>query len=421
MAQQPPKIPPPAPVYQPYQQPPALKLDPGAQFTGQYSDTYTDQWGNPVPLETIRDPNNVKPSIPDYIPTWNNSFSVADHIQPALDQIQPDTSGLAAFSNEAKRSGPGAWAGLAQKLNQQEAKTQLDQAQRTSAGSTAQAESNLAMRGGLDSGARERLATAGSNQYASAAQSIGNTEATNATKINMQDEQNRIQELEALPGIQNQYLAPQFQKIQLGEQAFATDVQGQEANVTNLNAYNQNRFSTQAQMYGADQQATATRASGGGNWVVTELAKHRKLPADARRCLTAIRFCGAILERKPMAFYFKNGPELVRRLNEGGYDWQDFGRFVETLCELVRMGEVGTATVAYRAKIMDLMVKYWPECEAREFARQKKGRELRQAMVDKLPAPSMMGGKLAVQCGANIPLDRFEGYTGEKESSVCHG
>jgi hypothetical protein len=246
MAQQPPKIPPPAPVYQPYQQPPALKLDPGAQFTGQYSDTYTDQWGNPVPLETIRDPNNVKPSIPDYIPTWNNSFSVADHIQPALDQIQPDTSGLAAFSNEAKRSGPGAWAGLAQKLNQQEAKTQLDQAQRTSAGSTAQAESNLAMRGGLDSGARERLATAGSNQYASAAQSIGNTEATNATKINMQDEQNRIQELEALPGIQNQYLAPQFQKIQLGEQAFATDVQGQEANVTNLNAYNQNRFSTQA-------------------------------------------------------------------------------------------------------------------------------------------------------------------------------
>jgi hypothetical protein len=361
------------------------------------------------------------PQMPGYVPPWDNSFSVSNYMQPTLDDIQVDTRGLTNFENEANRSGEGAWAGLAKQLAAQTAGNQRDQAQGDAAGATAQAETNLAMHGGLDSGARERAVTAGTNQLASRDQAIGNQEAQADTQIGMQDEQNRIQEQEALPGIQNQYLQPQFQKAEMGEQAFATDVQGAEGALQGLNAFNQSAYSTQAQIYGADQQARATMANGGGNWAVTELAKHQLLPADARRCLTAIRFAGAELERKAMVFYFTKGPKLVSKLNAAKYDWADFGRFIETLCELVRLGEVEAATRAYRAKIVDLIARYWPECPHREFRRQMEKRAARIRLVDLLPAPRMMGGKLAVQCGANIPADRFRGYTELKEKSPCHG
>jgi hypothetical protein len=355
------------------------------------------------------DPNSeIAPDIPDYQPVWDNAYSMADYMKPQLDQIQVDKQGLAAFKGEALRTGPGAWAGAASAENDRGAKTARNQASLDAKGGVAQAESGLAMHGGIDSGARERIAQTGQNAYAMAGQEIGNQQAQGRNQILMQDEKNRVQELEALPGVQNQYLEPEFKKASMSQAAHAADVQGQIHDTEQQNAYNMGKFSIQAQEFGANQQANATRQSG-GNWVVTELSKHFMLPGDARECLTAIRFVAATLDRRALAFYLKHGPGLVRRLNARDFDWAMFSVFVDEVCDLVRAGEPEAAFHAYQAKMMKLMQIYWPDCPSRQYQRMREKRIRRIATLGAIVPPhSTLKGRLRAQCGGNIPDDRFE-------------
>lgn len=381
--------------------------------TQQPSATTLDAWGNPVTEEqtqTMGVPNLTPPAIPGYVPTWNNSFSVGNYMQPKLDKITGEASmtGLTNFENEANQQGPSAWAGLAQKANRENGLTQLDANARNSAGQTAQAQSNLALHGGLDSGARERIAQGGANQEAAGAQAIGNQTMQNSSNIGIQDAQQRIQEQEMLPQIQNEYLQPQFQAAQLGEQAFATDVQGQEKNVENQNSYNMNKFGIQGQMYGAQQQANATAGAGGSScWIISGLARHQKLPKDEPELLTQMKYYFARLHPKLALFYFKRCGELIPRMDRAGFDWDEMGRKNEALVLLLRAGEMDAASRLFAATVLDFIDRFWSDCPSKAYLRARRERTARILVAQSLSAPSG-DQKFSVPCLENLPPECFQ-------------
>jgi hypothetical protein len=112
-----------------------------------------------------------------------------------------DMTGLDAFKKEALRKGPSAWAGLMNQNEDLQAATQRDRGARESDAAAAQGRSALAMHGGLTAGARERGALMAGKNYLDMSQQIGRQTGLNKLQVGINDEQNRIQQLSMVPGM----------------------------------------------------------------------------------------------------------------------------------------------------------------------------------------------------------------------------
>lgn len=210
-------------------------------------------------------PNSGPPPIPGYTHVYDPStMAVTPYAEKLLGGVNFDTSGIDALKKEALRSGPSSWAMLAKQEQSMKDVAARDRAAQESAGQSAQARSNLAMRGGIDSGARERVARAGMRNYMDLSQNIGRESDLNNLQIGMTDEQNRLKTLSALPGAQAQAYGAQLDKAKLLDQAKMADVGNQMKDYEGVNDYNQKTYETQGSIYGAQQTANATRQAGGG-------------------------------------------------------------------------------------------------------------------------------------------------------------
>lgn len=160
---------------------------------------------------------------------------------PAFQQLgqQLNTQGLDKYRQEALSTGPSAWAGLMGQQQSEAYKKAQDLASGKAAGGVASAESALAMRGGLSSGARERLQKQGVLSKALAGQDLASQHAGNLLQIGINDEQNRMARLGALPGMEVQAMAPAIGQQQL------------------QNQYNLGRYGTEAGIWASGQQANA--------------------------------------------------------------------------------------------------------------------------------------------------------------------
>ncbi len=102
-------------------------------------------------------PSNVAgmPNTPGYIQNYNpNTMAMLPGYQNMQNQINQD--GFNQFKSQALRSGPSAYATLADQQENNSMNKARDQAQQAVAGQTANTEASLASGGGLSSGARER-------------------------------------------------------------------------------------------------------------------------------------------------------------------------------------------------------------------------------------------------------------------------
>lgn len=131
------------------------------------------------------------------------------------------------------------WALAATSRETQNAKNARDNAAQTAAGATAGTNDQLAMTGGLSSGARERAAEGGQKDYLSMVQGTSNQENLNKLQINENDQQNKLQTLGTVAN---------------------TEVGQNQA----MNAYNQNMYQQQMSAWAANQQAAATESAGKG-------------------------------------------------------------------------------------------------------------------------------------------------------------
>lgn len=168
-----------------------------------------------------------------------------------INSIPVDLSGINMYRQMATRSGPSTWASLAKISGAQQTANQKELALKQASGQTAAAENALASNGGLSSGARERAEELGTTNALDMSQNLDRQNSVNDLQIGVNDEQNKIQQLGALPGLENTSLQPLFQKAGLTANNNAA-----------LNQYNMNNWNQENSALAASKQADATASSG---------------------------------------------------------------------------------------------------------------------------------------------------------------
>lgn len=210
-------------------------------------------WGVPVPKYNAIDPSQYK---------------ISDQIKANLGNVQdPDMKGLQANRDEALRSGLSKGSLLAMEQSRLEEAQQRDNLAGSTMGQAAGARSALAMRGGMGSGARERIGLSAARTGALGQQNIGAEAAKNRLGIGMQDESNRLSMLRGLGGIENQYAQTGLEKARIGSQGAAIDAGNYIKSQQDKNAWEQQKYASQMGLLGAQQTALATANSGGGGFL----------------------------------------------------------------------------------------------------------------------------------------------------------
>ena len=221
-----------------------------------------EQGGNPLMMGSNY---QGMPGTPFYNPVYNSqTMALTPELQSQLNSI--DTSNMdqsvSNFADLANRQGPSAWATLADQQQNQLASNARDRGASEANAQTAQAIDTLGSSGGVSSGARERAAEGGAKNYMNMSQDASRQNSLNQMQIGVNDQQNKMQEMGMLPGMEMQALQPKFQKANMWEQARQTDV-GNAMNANqSANSWNQNMYNQQMQAWGANQQANATAKSG---------------------------------------------------------------------------------------------------------------------------------------------------------------
>jgi hypothetical protein len=203
-----------------------------------------------------------QPVRPNYQPAFDPyTMSMFPWAQGAVPG-ETDKQGINKYREEALRSGPSAWAGLSNQKQDMEGERAREKLAGETASRQADAESALAMRGGLDSGARERLASSGMKDYLSGSQGIAQQGMTNKLQVSLNDEQNRISQLGALPGMENTARQGDFQRAAMLGQAKEGDIRNQMNDNLGRNAFNMAGYDAAMRSWAANQQANATANSG---------------------------------------------------------------------------------------------------------------------------------------------------------------
>lgn len=200
---------------------------------------------------------------------WNSLLDGSGNLQDkyklnAQPDVQIDPRAMDAIRQSALRTGPSAWANMAMEKQKLEELSMMDKARQQSAGAQAQNLNALMMRGGLSGGARERMARAASRDQAMGAQGVYRQGQMDRMGINLQDEQNRRQDL-------NQVANLDFQKANLDSNNRAYRTQVDTMNLQSLLKENEakrmwdaNQYNEKMRAWAAGKQADAQREAGGG-------------------------------------------------------------------------------------------------------------------------------------------------------------
>lgn len=202
------------------------------------------------------------------------SMGDAKGLQNRLDDIQLDKRGLNAFRERAlAQPGTSAWEQMMLARQGTEQTQARENAMAQGAQAAAQARAAMAMKGGLSGGAAERLSRDQAMMGLRANQGIARSGEQARQGIGLDAENQRLQALGALPGMEVQALQPDLQKTGMWQQMNQFNAQQQNtANQANQQATllamaNANKNATDVygqQMSGiaAGRQATAVENSG---------------------------------------------------------------------------------------------------------------------------------------------------------------
>lgn len=215
-----------------------------------------DEQGRPIRNDYL--------SITDEMGNLRDQFSMAKNLAPG---VNLNTQGLEAYRQMAMTEGPSAWANIATQQQGLEEQNALQNAMRANQQAQNQAFSNLAGRGGLSQGQRERLQLQALRQGIQNSQNIMNQGMQNRLNIGMQDQGNRANMLRDLQSMDLQNANFQQGQRAYMDQAKQSDIGNALRDVGGFNAYQSDAFGKAIQEWGAgktaDAQAKAARSSGG--------------------------------------------------------------------------------------------------------------------------------------------------------------
>lgn len=197
-------------------------------------------------------------------PITNAEGNLQDKYKLNLQGLDPaQWQGYQKLKGEALRTGPSAWAQLQGQKQGAEELAAKEAASRQAAGANTQARQQLSMGGGLNSGARGRLAAQSQRDLLAQRQQVGREGMMARLGISQSDETNRLAGLKDLAGSEQN-----ISQFNVG-----TQNQTQQVNLQNLLAEMQNKRQFEADKYkqnmASDQanrsaEATARQGVGGG-------------------------------------------------------------------------------------------------------------------------------------------------------------
>lgn len=197
-------------------------------------------------------PYSGKPALPEFVAlTKGSGYQLNDDLRLDPSGVK---SAVSALRGEGLRTGPSKWAELAgqqQDVLQQKA---LEDLAASNASATQNAWSQLAMRGGVSGGERERIAESGLRALTDARQNALTADKQARLNIGMQDEQNRLGILSGLPGAELSALEPDRQNI-------ATTIGERDKKAM----FDMNNYNEQVRAWAANKQADAQAAAGKKN------------------------------------------------------------------------------------------------------------------------------------------------------------
>lgn len=160
----------------------------------------------------------------------------------------------------AMTEGPTQWAKLMQDQQRLEQAGLTDQAARQAMSGAAQARGSLAMRGGLSSGARERLAQGMGRSLLGARQDVARQGAMQRANILTQDEQQKLDLLKAVSG---QEVSVAGKNLETQNQAQQWNLQQALEDQRRSQEFAQNQYAEKMKAMAAEREAQATEKSGG--------------------------------------------------------------------------------------------------------------------------------------------------------------
>lgn len=192
---------------------------------------------------------------PDYYSGMPGNYPAYVGMEPTDIPIGWDRRAEQQFNKEALRPGRSLASELALDQNAQDLLQAKSGVRGQASGLAREAESALAMRGGLDSGARERIAKQGMTSALDLTQQAEAQAGKNRTAIDIADEQNRLAGLESAAGMNRAGAQTLFGMQDANRTA-------REKELARRNAYNMNFYNQQMAGWAAGKQAQATENSG---------------------------------------------------------------------------------------------------------------------------------------------------------------
>lgn len=306
------------------------------------------------------------PQYPGFQPIYNPATQgISGNAATELAGIQPDQAGLQAYRNMALRSGPSPWATAATGKSYQDQAFSADTLAKNNASNVATARGALAAHGGLRSGASERLETSGGNNLLDQQRGTAQTGMTNRSQIGINDEQNRVAELGALPGMEIANSNFGLQKENTLNAARETDIQNQMAGQNASNTYNMGLYGNQSSIWAAGQQANATAASGkGGSWICTEAAKQmgHVYSREERTALKLLKEYANEVSPNTTRFYFAECHRLTGEMRQKLSDWKGVYEFIRGVIFQIICGDLEGAYERYREYVRGQISKFWLGC-----------------------------------------------------------
>lgn len=138
--------------------------------------------------------------------------SMLGDAQSRLDAVQADPTAMNLLRQKATQQGPSDWANLQHQNLALQQTDALDTSAKTTQGAMTNAMGQLAMRGGMSSGAGERAARAGAMDQAMAAQGIRRGGQQDSLNVDISDEAQKNQLLQAMPAEELAWMQPALDK-----------------------------------------------------------------------------------------------------------------------------------------------------------------------------------------------------------------
>lgn len=197
------------------------------------------------------DPYSGMPTHPEYIGMEPGDFGAM------YDRVNFNRAPMEKLSQEAMRTGPSRAAMLAMEGNEAQTLLNADKARRMGANLSSQAQAGLAAKGGLMSGAAERIQKSGRDKTMDLVQQANALGQQGRINIGMEDEKNR---LAGLGQAANANLAAgQFDLSKATNKS-----RGLMDLYKNKSDFNMGKYQTQMQTWASGKQADATTRAGGG-------------------------------------------------------------------------------------------------------------------------------------------------------------